>query len=249
MASISLDSFSITYKLKAYRYAPLYTKHYLFHSDSEPTETAVEVLPFVLTRPKDNPDPMMVDRGQDFTCKSLHLLTGYESKPWTERMKLHLHHSKCPKVSFKIDVKLPSVVVIGQVFPCLLSLERKTNIERESTPSIPPAILLTSIRVELQEITSLLRGDNCGVDHWTKYQTLASKTFQDGSEYLIPMNDSVDIGKMLKPMVPLGFVPTFDAGEVRRTHLITTTVSVECAGKSFEADLEAEVVLLTDRCV
>lgn len=190
-------------------------------------------------------DPGKSVLSKELTVQSLHLLPGNENRHLTlkQHFQSTFHHGDLPKEAFKLGVSIPHVAVIGKVLPIVLSLQHDMQVERASGLEKPPKILLQHIEVVIQVNTDVaspaaMRGG------WVEGVVLASSDYPKSPDDAQGMADSLDIGEMLKPIIPRDFYPTFETEKITRDYSLDVLVAVECAGKTFKEAFRAQKLLL-----
>ncbi len=202
-------------------------------------------LSFSAARSMQSSDPEEGVVSEKINVKSLHLLPGNENRHLTlgQHLQSIFHHGDLPEEAFTLSISMPHVAVIGKVLPIVLSLHHDTGVERASGLEEPPKILLQHIEVAIQVNTDV--ASHAGMPGgWVESKVLASSDYPKSPEDAEGMADSLDIGEMLKPIIPQYFYPTFQTKNITRSYALDVLVAIESAGKTFKRDFRVQKLLL-----
>lgn len=186
------------------------------------------------------PDPQPYTLFQTISCKSMHLLPGYEGRSLTLREKLHsMRSSTLPTANFQLELRLPTTGVMGWGLPMFLEVKHEID---QSTKETPPVAYLKRVKVTIETLgtarclkfRSLDVDDNYKVEAFDRAAIIRE---YDGLKNLLPITERIDLRKLLNlhldPQVLSSGFSTFNL-EVR--HALTINVVVECARKTFKAE-------------
>ena len=188
------------------------------------------------------PDPQPYTLYQAISCKSMHLLPGYEDRSLTLREKLHsIRSSTLPEANFRLELRLPRTCVMGWALPIFLEINH--NID-PSTKKAPPVVYLKRVKVTV-ETWGTVRCCSKGRALFALEDSDKVEAFDrpiiigeyDGSKSPLSITESIDLRTLLNLYLdPEFFSPGFSTFNIEVRHALRVKVVVECARKTFKAE-------------
>ncbi len=124
---------------------------------------------------------------------------------------------------FWLRVKVPTVAVVNQTLPLVLSIDH--DVELSTTPH-PPTVLLKRVKAVL-EATPEIRCDRGHQSaHWTREYTIIDHTFSKPT----PVTEDIELTNF---KLRKGLIPSFSSFVVQLKHALVIELTVECAQKTF----------------
>ena len=200
----------------------------------------VERLLVKTSRDVAEPDPQAYTLYQAISCKSMHLLPGYEDRSLTLREKMHsMRSSNLPTANFQLELRLPTTGVMGWGLPMFLEVNHEID---HSTKQAPPVIYLKRVKVTIETLGTArcLQFRSIDVDDNQRVEAFDRATIireYDGLKNLLPITEPIDLRKLLNlHLDPQVLAPGFSTFNFEVRHALTVKVAVECARKTFKAE-------------
>lgn len=191
----------------------------------------------------------MVSKAMPFNCHSLHLLPSHADRSLTFKERLSSMSSKnVPNATFKINLQMPNVGVVGRTLPIFLSVE---HMPESSTAPASPTVLLKSVSVSVLSMGSVrcidsnlfsFGGDR--LDSWDDKIEIASLDLRNTpaplpefSKTSMDLRDSMNLKiSDNNSLLRSHLVPSYSTFNLEVHYMLRVKVAVECAQRKFQAE-------------
>ncbi|KAL8791142.1 MAG: hypothetical protein Q9195_006039 [Heterodermia aff. obscurata] len=188
------------------------------------------------------PDPQAYTLCHAISCKSMHLLPGYEHRNLTLRERfLSLRSSTLPAANFQLELRMPRTCVMGWGLPMFLDVNHDTE---HSAKKPPPVVYLKRVKITLETLGTVrccskgralfAREDSDKVETFDRAAIIGG---YDSLKNPPPaFTERIDLCKLLGLFLdPEFFSPGFSTFNLEVRHALKVKVVVECARKTFKA--------------
>ena len=184
------------------------------------------------------PDPEPYTLSQTISCKSMHLLPGYEDRNLTLRERLQSMRPKSvPTANFRLELRLPKACVMEWGLPIFLEVNHN-----HSTQEAPPVVHLKRVKVTIETLGTVrcLRSRHITPDNNQKVEDFERPSIireYEGLNNPMPITERIDLHKLLNLYLDPEFLsPGFSTFNIEIRHSLKVKVVVECARKTFQTE-------------
>ena len=199
------------------------------------------------------PDPQPCTLNQMISCRSMHLLPGYENRSLTLKEKLQSLWSKSlPCANFRLELTLPMNCVMGWGLPMFLEVFHETD---HPTKEAPPVVYLKRVKVTLETLGTvrclksryLAHTDNQKLESFERPIIIGE---YDGLKNPLQITERIDIRKLLNLYLDPQFLsPGFSTFNIEVRHALKVKVVVDCARKTFKAQwFDNDLLIYPELC-
>ena len=149
-----------------------------------------------------------------------------QTPSFKKRLSTYISRDRIASTSFTVDVKVPSVIVQRERFPCHISI----CVDDSNTSPMP--------RVEIQGVTVVILSHTYvrGGSHKeaTKYTNNIQVVAHQNLDIPIRVNENVDLSTILSDLHAPVLPPTFTSYNITRRYEMKITLLVACADDKFQ---------------